>query len=513
MATNFPSALDQLSNPTGADSTGSASVRHSQQHANANDAIEALQAKVGVDGSAVSSSIDARMADVESVAGAALPSTAAALGTLLASASEKTAPIDADTVLLSDSAASGVAKKVQWRDVKKMSRAQARAPWRFRGKLLIAGDSTSGWVGQAGVSVSVVTKPAGGRLAYRTNENSVLRIVTSTNTYRSATATVATGPVTTPRVDLWIYLEDPSTIVDMSVFFATSDAFTAYYNKTITPRMFSGWQCIPINLATAAVTGSPTYETITKFRIQIQSTTTAGTSILFDSAWICPDAKSKCALIWDDGQAAEYTHTMAILNKYSLVGNFAIYDTPARLEQWKLMSHSGHKLIVHGTTNLSTLGTLQAAKNAITADAAWVAALGGPGCDPDVYVWPNGIYMYTAGSLALPEFLAEQGFVGGFATQNFPIVPELGIDPYILHRLEINASTVASTWLTALDAHLEIGLCFALCAHVTVDSGATGDQINRSVLDDILSGLRTRINAGSLDCVSARDLILHLTEQ
>jgi len=56
VATNFPSSLDSLTNPASGDSLSSPS--HSVQHADANDAIEALQAKVGVDGSAVTTSLD-----------------------------------------------------------------------------------------------------------------------------------------------------------------------------------------------------------------------------------------------------------------------------------------------------------------------------------------------------------------------------------------------------------------------------------------------------------------------
>ena len=56
MATNFPASLDSLTNPTSSDSLNSPS--HSAQHANVNDAVEALQAKVGVDSSAVTTSHD-----------------------------------------------------------------------------------------------------------------------------------------------------------------------------------------------------------------------------------------------------------------------------------------------------------------------------------------------------------------------------------------------------------------------------------------------------------------------
>ena len=54
MATSFPSGLDALTNPTSAN--GLNSPDHAGQHADANDAIEALEAKVGINSSAVTTS-------------------------------------------------------------------------------------------------------------------------------------------------------------------------------------------------------------------------------------------------------------------------------------------------------------------------------------------------------------------------------------------------------------------------------------------------------------------------
>jgi len=62
MTTSFPASLDTLTNPTSGDSLNSPS--HSGQHADANDAIEALQAKVGVDGSAVTTSLDYKVRNI-----------------------------------------------------------------------------------------------------------------------------------------------------------------------------------------------------------------------------------------------------------------------------------------------------------------------------------------------------------------------------------------------------------------------------------------------------------------
>ena len=64
MSTNFPTSLDSLTNPTGSDTMNG--VSHSSQHANLNDAVEALQAKVGINGSAVTTSHDYKLAALSS---------------------------------------------------------------------------------------------------------------------------------------------------------------------------------------------------------------------------------------------------------------------------------------------------------------------------------------------------------------------------------------------------------------------------------------------------------------
>ena len=55
--TNFPTSLDALTNPSALDGlTG-----HAAQHANVNDAIEAIEAKLGIDGSADVDSVDYKL--------------------------------------------------------------------------------------------------------------------------------------------------------------------------------------------------------------------------------------------------------------------------------------------------------------------------------------------------------------------------------------------------------------------------------------------------------------------
>lgn len=63
MATNFPTSLDTLINPLSTDNVNSPS--HAAQHANANDAIEALEAKVGQDNSTVVTSHDYKITQLQ----------------------------------------------------------------------------------------------------------------------------------------------------------------------------------------------------------------------------------------------------------------------------------------------------------------------------------------------------------------------------------------------------------------------------------------------------------------
>ena len=58
MASTFPTTLDAFTNPTATDATNKTGVEHATQHSDLNDAIEALEAKLGINSSAVATSID-----------------------------------------------------------------------------------------------------------------------------------------------------------------------------------------------------------------------------------------------------------------------------------------------------------------------------------------------------------------------------------------------------------------------------------------------------------------------
>lgn len=62
MATNFPNSLDNLNNPNATDSMAG----HAALHGNVNDAIEAIQAKLGTNNSSDTNSVDYKITQIES---------------------------------------------------------------------------------------------------------------------------------------------------------------------------------------------------------------------------------------------------------------------------------------------------------------------------------------------------------------------------------------------------------------------------------------------------------------
>jgi hypothetical protein len=64
MTSSYPGSLDSLTNPTSTDTLDSATVPHAAQHANANDAIENIEAELGTNPKGTFATVAARLAAV-----------------------------------------------------------------------------------------------------------------------------------------------------------------------------------------------------------------------------------------------------------------------------------------------------------------------------------------------------------------------------------------------------------------------------------------------------------------
>ena len=62
MATNYPGALDSLTNPTATDTLDSVTVPHASQHTDINDAVEAIEGELGTNPKGSFATVKARLA-------------------------------------------------------------------------------------------------------------------------------------------------------------------------------------------------------------------------------------------------------------------------------------------------------------------------------------------------------------------------------------------------------------------------------------------------------------------
>jgi hypothetical protein len=69
MATSFPNGLDSLTNPSSTDLLNQSGRDHTSQHININDAIEAIEARIGIEGTTDNQSLEYRLNLVESISG------------------------------------------------------------------------------------------------------------------------------------------------------------------------------------------------------------------------------------------------------------------------------------------------------------------------------------------------------------------------------------------------------------------------------------------------------------
>ena len=111
MATNYPGAIDSLTNPSSGDALTSPS--HSAQHANANDAIEAIETELGTDPAGASATVKARFEAIEAndwVTSAKIAADAVGTSEIAANAvgSSELADNAVDTAAIADGAVTAV---------------------------------------------------------------------------------------------------------------------------------------------------------------------------------------------------------------------------------------------------------------------------------------------------------------------------------------------------------------------------------------------------------------------
>lgn len=385
-----------------------------------------------------------------------------------------------------------------------------RVAAKFSGRVVADFSTLTGYSGTNGAAASLVDTPIGGSARLKgAPAKSIAVSGAATNLELNIPAFVAGNP--TGRVDLWLYVTDWTKHVAAITLFLSVDAgYANYYTRSFNVRQHNGWQCLSSTLSNLTVgAGAPTLDTVTRAKIRFNAPT--GCAVIVDRLVFGGGGSPLVTMIWDDGGITDYTVVAPLLNKYKMFGNFAIIgsliaETPSAVmsrSQLLMLAESGHRLVTHGLYNLSTLPSPAAAIADILSNKAFLDGLG-IDVDSDVYVYPQGEYLHTPGDLTIPAYLRDNGFSGAYIASGACVSNENFIERYTCQRKDVNAATVAATWLAQFDEHLGAGMSVALMGHGAVTSGASGPTANIPVLDEILAGIAARRDAGKCTVVSAK---------
>ena len=384
---------------------------------------------------------------------------------------------------------------------------------RLSGRVIANYGTLTGYV-PTNCTQALVATPVGGSTRHKPNMGNSIRATTSGAT---ASAQVEFPAITVPgnpsgRVDLWVYVEDVSAGPYFTLYLAVEGAYTNHFYKSLPTPTRNGWHCYTVKESEFTVgSGAPTLATVTRGRVRFGCA--AATSVIINRVVFGASGTPLVALIWDDGNDSDYDYVLPLLNKYKLIGNFSIIadniDGPGNLttDQLKMIADAGHKLIVHGGTNLSTLPTIADAYADMDANRAYLESLG-IGADADVYVWPNGAYMYAAGNAGLMDYAESKGYVGAFTVGGTRSTNQLtSYEKFTAARSSNDVSVATATILSGISDHAAVGRSTALMGHEVVASGATGIQTNVADLDTVLAGIAALRDAGTVRVVSARDYL------
>lgn len=377
----------------------------------------------------------------------------------------------------------------------------------FGGRVVANYGTLTGYSSSSGTLTAVPT-PAGGCKQFKPNFGTSLNIANAgAGNINVDFPVIELAGNDSNRVDYWVYVPDYTKVNGFILYLSVDAGYAAFFTKNEGAPAYNGWHRYSVLESECAVgAGVPTFETIKYGRVQVQFA--AAGSCIIDRVVFGSSGTPMLTLIWDDGGASDYDYVLGLLNKYKLIGNFSIISSIMNANNVKMLAESGHRIVVHGQTALNSFGTIEAAQADIAANVAGINALG-VDVDTDVYVWPNGVSMYSAGNTGLMDYLIANGFKGAFTVggSGYPNTPSY-YQKYRTHRQTLAVSRTPAAILEMIDSYAAAGLGSALMGHGVVLSGATGDQQNLADLDTVLSGIASRRDSGSLNVVSARDYLM-----
>lgn len=518
---SFPTTLDDFANPSPTTLTNSTTLPLSTAITQLNNAVEAIEAKLGITGSQVSGTVEKRIGDLQSDLSASIANL---------DAHEKAADPHPAYVL-----SANIVDVLQQANRDRIEPCPA-------GRTLVSPPVS-------GITTSVSANCTINSSAQHTLDGETVWKVTATSVGSSQYFEINVPTQTSfgaTDATFEMYLDDVSKLTTITTYIGTS-AYAKYImadqsslNSPATSRSprTNGWNAFQISKSmwskSASLFGLEIGDQLwTNAKIRVGMVQDVSTTVYLRAIRVNCSKIARIAITFDDGYLSAVRVGAPLLAEYGLCSTSAIissivgtpgYATLSDLQEYVEM---GNCCCPHGPNSTNGSGNLfslsddaarladvETARNYITANA--LSRNGSQNC----YVWPQGVFCASTTDLAFRRTLLDNGFVlgrGTTATMNkFSRVAAMAA--HNDNRMVLNI--VGHSWsasdeetnianiISAIQTCAADGYDCILMAHKVVgkDAAAVSTEISTNRLREICAAIQTLVSAGRMIGVLLPDL-------
>lgn len=329
------------------------------------------------------------------------------------------------------------------------------------------------------------------------------------------------------RVGMLVYIPDYTKIGNITVYMAKEVGYTNFVTCVYrimdtggNPNRHNGWHYItwPNSNATTWSVGSGTVaegDTIAaaKVRVNPAGGTNGGVvnfhSMFHDAAV----AKPTILITADDGDASWFNLGIPYLNAknlkstHSVIGSLIGTGGYATLAQLQAAYDSGHDYVVHGATNLTSLGTTALRIADVLANQQWLVANGFTrNLGWRHYAYPNGAYELSNGDPEIITIVKQAGMLSGRGTQKPTRIDhavDMGDRWYSYNIIGGESTESPATLQAAIDGCITYGESGVLMFHNLV-TGVAGTAIEYNVDDfkAVMDYIAAKRDAGQINVMT-----------
>lgn len=315
---------------------------------------------------------------------------------------------------------------------------------------------------------------SGGSIADETtivkeNEHS-LKLTSGDGTNCYADKTVSLDLSAGNVISFWLNLPSLTGVSSVAIYLASDSGYAKYHSKTIQATVLhEGWNYVEISKGEFNASGGEVW-TDPKVKMRLRINASSGTPIAyFGRIRTELHRQPKILFTFDDGWESAYTEGLQYLESIGLKGTqYMIRDHVGdanymSLAQCQQADGYGHDLGVHGSVNLTTLGTQAEQETEISYNEQFLIDNGFIRAQKH-YAYPNGGYDDNAlAALAALGYKTARTIID---RQQANVIDE----QYLLTRYGVYNTTSLATAKTYIDRAIEQGSSVILNFHKLVAS-------------------------------------------